>query len=75
MVARGSNWEDEHENEGSFSGQPEEGGWNALDEWDRFQPEVRLHDVWDAFELDDDVENPQPEYGDFWPEPDDEEQI
>ena len=31
-------------------------------------------DIWDAFELDGEVDDPQPEYGDFWPQLDDEEE-
>jgi hypothetical protein len=27
-------------------------------------------DVWDAFEMDDPMREPEPEYGDFWPETD-----
>ena len=29
-----------------------------------------LEDPWDAFLADDDERDPQPEYGDFWPEED-----
>jgi hypothetical protein len=32
-------------------------------------------EVWDAFELDDDSAEPEPEYGDFWGEVDDEEVV
>jgi len=27
-------------------------------------------DPWDVFQLDDDADEPEPEYGDFWGEPD-----
>ena len=56
----------------SCSAAGSDGPW---DEWD--EPEARLPDehVWDAFELDDTVEDPEPEYGDFWLEADDEEEV
>jgi hypothetical protein len=34
------------------------------------EPEPWLEDPWDAFLADDDERDPQPEYGDFWPEED-----
>jgi len=44
-----------------------------LDRRRAFEQPACLDHVWDAFEVDDEVENPQPEYGDFWPELDDQE--
>jgi hypothetical protein len=43
------------------------------DDWDDLEPAPRktVDDFWDAFDLDDARAEPQPEYGDFWPEPDD----
>jgi hypothetical protein len=34
-------------------------------EWDEIDPDDPR---WDAFVADDDERNPEPEYGDFWPE-------
>ena len=34
---------------------------------------IEANDIWDAFDLDDPMEEPEPEYGDFWPEAPDEE--
>ena len=49
------------------------GELDATDDWDEIEPGSRPIDIWDAFELDDDLDEPLPEYGDFWPEPDEEE--
>lgn len=38
------------------------------DECDELSLAVPDDDLRDAFELDDTLEDPQPEYGDFWPE-------
>jgi hypothetical protein len=46
-----------------------------LEEWDGLSSPPLWDDLWDAFERDDEVAEPQPEYGDFWGEPDDEEDI
>jgi hypothetical protein len=35
------------------------------------RPEIEPNDPWDAFELEDDIVEPEPEYGDFWGEQDD----
>jgi len=45
------------------------GGWG---DWGESVAAERQDPFWDAFELDDEREDPLPEYGDFWPEPDDE---
>jgi hypothetical protein len=45
------------------------------DEWADFQPQPPRDDVWDAFELDEETAEPQPEYGDFWGELDEEEPV
>jgi len=52
------------------SGRPDD-DW---DEWAAPTPGPLQDDVWDAFELDDETADPQPEYGDFWGEPDDDEE-
>ena len=49
------------------------GELDPADDWDEIEPGSRPVDIWDAFELDDDLDEPLPEYGDFWPEPDEEE--
>lgn len=45
------------------------------DDWDEFDAGPSPDDLWDAFELDDEITEPQPAYGDFWGELDDEEPI
>ena len=67
-----SNWDVNEPDESSFSGTQTDGAW---DEWDEFELGLPDDDVWDAFELDDALEDPQPEYGDFWPETDDEQEV
>ena len=64
-------WGSVERNEASFSGAAGDDAW---DDWDEFELGVFQDEFWDAFELDDSLEDPQPEYGDFWPETDDEEQ-
>ena len=55
---------------------PASEGWcQDLDEWDALGPSPLWEDLWDAFELDDEMAEPQPEYGDFWGEPDDQREI
>jgi hypothetical protein len=49
------------------------GGDDPWDEWDEFCWGLPDEDVWDAFELDDALADPEPEYGDFWPEDDEQE--
>ena len=44
------------------------------DDWDDAEGQSYQDDVWDVFELDD-WEDPQPQFGDFWPQLDDEEEI
>jgi hypothetical protein len=46
-----------------------------LEQWDPSGPSPLWDDVWDAFERDDETAEPQPEYGDFWGQPDREEEI
>jgi hypothetical protein len=41
---------------------------NAHDKRESLSP---ANDPWDVFELDDEVVEPEPEYGDFWGEVDD----
>ena len=64
-------WDFDRQNE---SASPDVEDDPLADDWD--QPAANLVEgcVWDAFELDDSSEDPEPEYGDFWPEPDEEEQ-
>jgi len=38
-------------------------------------PQPVRDEVWDAFELDEDTVEPQPEYGDFWGELDEDEAV
>jgi hypothetical protein len=51
-----------------------ERSFDDLDEWDALGPSPLWDDLWDAFELDDEMPDPQPEEGDFWGQPDDEEE-
>jgi len=48
--------------ESSCSGVGAESSWEEWDELALGLPD----DVWDAFDLDDALEEPEPEYGDFW---------
>lgn len=48
---------------------------NDWDQWDEFDPGPLEGYLWDAFELDDEMVEPEPEYGDFWGELDEEEAI
>ena len=41
------------------------------EEWDCLRPSPLWDDFWDAFELDDEMQDPYPEEGDFWGQPDD----
>lgn len=52
---------------------PDAGNDLPWDDGDGLEPGLLPDDVWDAFELDDGPEEPEPEYGDFWPEIDDRE--
>jgi hypothetical protein len=45
------------------------------EEWDMAGPSPRWEDVRDAFESRDEMAEPQPEYGDFWGQPDTEEEV
>ncbi len=70
------NDEPNHDFEGaeepSCSGAERGGPW---DEWDEPVPGPPDDCVWDAFEPADTWEDPEPEHGDFWLEPDDEEEV
>jgi hypothetical protein len=70
MSGEPSNWRVSQPDESSFSGADLDGAW---DDWDEFALGIPDQDVWDAFELDDGMEEPEPEYGDFWPEDDEDE--
>ena len=50
----------------TMSGDP---GTNGGD-WEDFGPALEPDEIWDAFEPDDELDEPLPEYGDFWPETD-----
>ena len=52
---------------------PDAGECDPWDDWDDLEPGPRQNDIWDAFDLDDERDEPLPEYGDFWPEPDEDE--
>ena len=67
-----SHWDFGGRGESSCSGAGSDGPW---DEWDEFGRGLPDEQVWDAFELDDAWEEPEPEYGDFWYEEDDEEEL
>ena len=56
-----------------FAGPEEDGLLDERGEWDEFELGPKRDDIWDAFERDDESAEPLPEYGDFWPEPSDEE--
>jgi len=57
------------------NGRPDDG--QPDDDWDDWAaaPGSLQDDLWDAFELDDETADPQPEYGDFWGEPADDEPV
>ncbi|MHC4399970.1 MAG: hypothetical protein ACYTG0_09845 [Planctomycetota bacterium] len=67
MIGMESHWDYEESDESwlsdSATGCPQ-------DDWDDPEPGSLGDDVWDAFDLDDAWENPDPEPGDFWPETD-----
>jgi len=57
----------------SFSHGSRPGAWHAQDEDEEAAQVAETADeLWDAFLLDDDCAEPEPEYGDFWLEPEDE---
>ncbi len=72
MAGHQSNWDFAEPDAWTSSGAPNDDlpdDWAAL-ELDSFEDDVR-----DAFEVDDSVEDPEPEYGDFWPERDAKDEI
>jgi len=75
MVNEQSDWDFGEPDEPSFSGA---GNDVRCDAWDEGEDELELGlpeiDIRDAFEFDDMLGEPEPEYGDFWPEIDDEEE-
>ena len=71
MVSEQSEWDFSRRGERSFSGAQSDERW---DEWDEFELGLPEDEFRDAFELDDSLEDPEPEYGDFWPDMDDEEE-
>jgi len=50
---------------------------NEPDDWDdpAAMPGSLPDELWEAFELDEETADPQPEYGDFWGVPDDDEPV
>jgi hypothetical protein len=70
MINEDSSWGLGRTDESSFSGADIEAAW---DDWDEFALGLPDEDVWDAFEMDDPMREPEPEYGDFWPETDEDE--
>ena len=73
MFSEEPKWAAETTDASMFGSPAEDDPVDDWDEWNDFELGPQRGDVWDAFELDDELEEPQPEYGDFWPQPDDEE--
>lgn len=48
------------------------GDW---DDWGNLPPQAMRDDVWEAFELDEETAEPEPEFGDFWGELDEDEVV
>jgi hypothetical protein len=44
--------------------------WEDQEEWEEPGPASLWDELWDAFERDDEMAEPQPEDGDFWGRPD-----
>lgn len=66
-------WNGSQPDESFHSGAGQGGPWDG---WDEFAPGLGEDEFWDAFEIDDVLEEPEPERGDFWVEPrDDEEEV
>ena len=66
-------WNASQPDEFSHSGVGSSGPWDG---WDELTPGLREDEFWSAFEIDDVAEDPEPEHGDFWVEPgDDEEEV
>jgi hypothetical protein len=70
MITEESNWDTRQTRESTPVDAEPDGPW---DDWEALGSELSGDDLWDAFELDDELEEPEPEHGDFWPEIDDEE--
>ena len=49
--------------------------WNDWDQWDQLEPAAARSELWDVFLLDEETAEPEPQQGDFWGEPDNEELI
>lgn len=62
-------------NEPLPAGLEDQESWIGWDEWDEFELGPVRDELWDVFELDEETAEPEPQYGDFWGEPDDEEPI
>ena len=71
MIRQEWNWDSRRQDE---SASPDGEDDRLSDDWDEAAANLLQSHVWDAFELDDLLEDPEPEHGDFWPEPDEEEQ-
>jgi len=72
MAGETSSWGFGPEEERISSGAGSDLPW---EDWDELELDSFERDVCDAFELDDAERDPQPEYGDFWPEADEEDEV
>jgi len=59
--------------EPAFFGPASAESYDDLEQWDAAGPSPLWDELWDAFDSDDEMAEPQPEYGDFWGRPDREE--
>ena len=71
MICQEPSWDFDRQDESVF---PDAEDDRLADDWDEPAANLLQGHVWDSFELDDSLEDPEPEHGDFWPEPDEEEQ-
>jgi hypothetical protein len=74
-VSSTSDWDARVPDEPLFSGAETDGPWDEDDEDGPWEPGVADDQLWDAFDLDDSPEEAEPEYGDFWPEAGDAEEV
>ena len=64
-------WECDDPNRSDSPHPGEEIANGQSDEWDPPASDPGPVNVWDAFDRNDEAAEPEPEYGDFWPELDD----
>jgi hypothetical protein len=64
-------WGEDGQEEASFSGQGAGDAWEDDEPAENFQPVPDWDPLWDAFEPYDRYDEPEPDPGDFWSEPDD----